>query len=104
MKKVELYLSDEEWTFAEGLFQRLGYSYAVFEVENLSFSFSPSEEEVNAQAEAFEAEKAEKEHEARRTEKQAAWQRLRENLPKAEWEEHETVEFLLKDAKGEVEE
>lgn len=104
MKKIELYLSNKEWAFAQGLFQRLGYSYVVFEVESLSFSFSPNEEEVEAQAEAFEEEKAEKEQEAQRAKKQAAWQRLRENLQKTEWEEHETVEFMLKDAKGEVEE
>jgi hypothetical protein len=44
MKKIELYLSNEEWAFAQGLFQRLEYSYAVFEVESLRFSFSPIQE------------------------------------------------------------
>jgi len=55
MKKIELYISDEEWAFAQGLFQRLGYSYVVFEVESLSFSFSPNEEEsVESWEELFE--------------------------------------------------
>jgi len=100
MKKIELYLSDEEWAFAQGLFQRLGYSYAVFEVENLSFSFSPHEEEVKAREEAFEAEKAEEEA----IQRKESWEKFKTLASEIEWEEHETLENLVKDLEGEVEE
>jgi hypothetical protein len=41
MKKIELYLTNEDFIFTEALLKRLGYAYFVFEVESSSFSFTP---------------------------------------------------------------
>lgn len=80
MKKIELYVSDEDAALLTELLGRMAVNYVVFEVESAQmqpFTVEPEEETFTPQFK--------------------SWSETFAGLPELEWDEDETIEELLKD-------